>query len=78
MTSCSQEAEWADYSVEFCGGTHLASSDEAGAFVLLAEEGLGRGVRRVLGVTHKKAPPLSYRDTLHFPSHSTYCTTPRE
>ena len=54
MTARSQEAEWADYSVEFCGGTHLASSDEAGAFVLLAEEGLGRGVRRVLGVTHKK------------------------
>ena len=55
MLDAPKESEWADYSVEFCGGTHLASSDEAGAFVLLAEEGLGRGVRRVLGVTHKKA-----------------------
>ncbi len=55
MLDAPKEAEWSEYSVEFCGGTHLATSDEAGAFVLLSEEGLGRGIRRVLGVTFQKA-----------------------
>jgi len=49
------EAEWTGYSSEFCGGTHIANSSEVKKFALLAEEGLGRGVRRVLGVTFDKA-----------------------
>ena len=46
---------WGKMSTEFCGGTHISNSKEAGKFALLAEEGLGRGVRRILGVTHEKA-----------------------
>jgi len=49
------DAQWAQYSVEFCGGTHMANVKEARRFALLSEEGLGRGVRRVLGVTFEKA-----------------------
>ncbi len=43
--------DWMNLSVEFCGGTHLNSSDQAGSFALLSEEGVAKGVRRVVAVT---------------------------
>ncbi len=44
-------AEWAQYSVEFCGGTHLRSSDEAQHFVVLSEGASSAGVRRIFALT---------------------------
>eukprot|EP00543_Licmophora_paradoxa_P003569 CAMPEP_0202451672 /NCGR_PEP_ID=MMETSP1360-20130828/10058_1 /ASSEMBLY_ACC=CAM_ASM_000848 /TAXON_ID=515479 /ORGANISM="Licmophora paradoxa, Strain CCMP2313" /LENGTH=966 /DNA_ID=CAMNT_0049070303 /DNA_START=52 /DNA_END=2952 /DNA_ORIENTATION=+ len=44
-------AQWDQYSVEFCGGTHLNNTKEADAFVLLSEEGIAKGIRRVTGLT---------------------------
>ena len=46
-----QDAAWSNYSVEFCGGTHLTNTKEAEAFVLLSEEGIAKGIRRITGVT---------------------------
>lgn len=43
------------YSVEFCGGTHLSNTSEARAFALLLEEGIAKGVRRVVAVTGDEA-----------------------
>ncbi len=43
--------EWAELSVEFCGGTHLASTGETGAFALVQETGVAKGIRRVEGLT---------------------------
>ena len=31
-----------NYSVEFCGGTHLAHTNMAGHFVLISEEGIAK------------------------------------
>jgi alanyl-tRNA synthetase len=43
--------EWKTYSIEFCGGTHLANTGDAGEFVLLSEEGIAKGIRRITGAT---------------------------
>ncbi|MHC5110169.1 MAG: alanine--tRNA ligase [Planctomycetota bacterium] len=43
--------QWMKYSVEFCGGTHLQRSGEARRFVLTSEEGVAKGVRRVIGIS---------------------------
>jgi alanyl-tRNA synthetase len=43
--------DWKSYSIEFCGGTHLGNTGEADEFVLLSEEGIAKGIRRVVGAT---------------------------
>lgn len=55
MLSNPQDATWNEYSVEFCGGTHLTNTKEAEAFVLLSEEGIAKGVRRITAVTRDGA-----------------------
>ena len=47
--------KWMDHSVEFCGGTHLETTDAAGEFVLLSEQGLASGIRRIVGLTGAEA-----------------------
>jgi alanyl-tRNA synthetase len=51
MLNDPQNPQWMQYPVEFCGGTHLSNSAEAGRFALLAEEGVAKGIRRVVGIT---------------------------
>jgi len=50
-----QDAMWNEYSVEFCGGTHLTNTKEAEAFCLLSEEGIAKGIRRIVFVTRNDA-----------------------
>src|SRR5262249_30186436 len=40
-----------EHSVEFCGGTHLGHTGQAGFFKITSQEGVAKGVRRVTGVT---------------------------
>ncbi|KAH9603555.1 hypothetical protein KSS87_001690 [Heliosperma pusillum] len=46
-----EKEEWASYSAEFCGGTHISNTREAKSFALLSEEGIAKGIRRVTAVT---------------------------
>jgi alanyl-tRNA synthetase len=39
------------YSIEFCGGTHLKNSAQAGSFKLISESGVSAGVRRIEALT---------------------------
>jgi alanyl-tRNA synthetase len=45
----------AEHSVEFCGGTHLAHTGQAGFFKIVSQEAVGKGVRRVTAVTGREA-----------------------
>ena len=40
-----------DYSMEFCGGTHLTNTSQAGLFKILSETGVAAGTRRIEAIT---------------------------
>jgi alanyl-tRNA synthetase len=42
-------------STEFCGGTHLEHTGQAGFFKIISQEAVAKGVRRVTAVTGRKA-----------------------
>jgi alanyl-tRNA synthetase len=44
-------AEWLNYSIEFCGGTHLEKVEDAALFRIVSENGIAKGVRRIIAFT---------------------------
>jgi alanyl-tRNA synthetase len=47
--------EWAGYSIEFCGGTHLAKTGDAEGFCIVSQDAVSKGVRRITALTGSEA-----------------------
>ncbi len=58
---------WYQFSVEFCGGTHLHTTDEAKRFAIVKEEALAAGIRRITAITGAAAmaADIAGRDLEH-------------
>lgn len=46
-----QDDAWLEASIEFCGGTHVASTREIANFVVVSEQALAAGIRRIVAMT---------------------------
>jgi len=46
-----ENPKWREFSVEFCGGTHLLSTKDATAVAITEETAVAKGVRRVVALT---------------------------
>lgn len=55
-----------DYSTEFCGGTHLKNSSQAGLFKIVFETSVASGVRRIQAITGMAVMSMfyDYKDTV--------------
>ncbi|KAI9784823.1 MAG: Alanine--tRNA ligase [Geoglossum umbratile] len=47
--------EWRRVSVEFCGGTHVQKTGDIKDLVILEENGIAKGIRRIIAVTGEDA-----------------------
>ncbi|MCP4839926.1 MAG: alanine--tRNA ligase [Planctomycetes bacterium] len=52
---------WQNLSIEFCGGTHLASTAQIDDFMILQEQGLAAGIRRITAATGTDASDVRSR-----------------
>ena len=47
--------DWQNYSIEFCGGTHVDRTGEIKELLVLEEFGIAKGIRRIVAITGQDA-----------------------
>lgn len=50
-----KDPNWRKVSVEFCGGTHVGNTGEIKELIILEENGIAKGIRRIIAVTGQYA-----------------------
>ncbi|KAK5992761.1 Alanine--tRNA ligase [Cladobotryum mycophilum] len=50
-----KKSEWRQYSIEFCGGTHVDQTGLIKNFILVEESGIAKGIRRIIAYTGEAA-----------------------
>lgn len=50
-----ESAQWKNFSIEFCGGTHVAKTSDIKFYIILEENGIAKGIRRIVAVTGAEA-----------------------
>ncbi|KAG5439194.1 hypothetical protein PCANB_001493 [Pneumocystis canis] len=63
--------KWKDYSIEFCGGTHVERTSDIRNFLIIEETAVSKGIRRIVALTGCKADTAS-RLTLDFSERLSY------
>ncbi|MEK6702030.1 MAG: alanine--tRNA ligase, partial [Planctomycetota bacterium] len=51
LTASPESPMWRELSIEFCGGTHVATTGAIQSFAVIAEEAVAKGVRRLTALT---------------------------
>lgn len=55
--------KWQEYSIEFCGGTHVTKTGDIKDLVIIEENGIAKGIRRIVAVTDITAHEVQKRAT---------------
>ncbi|RGP70337.1 alanyl-trna synthetase [Fusarium longipes] len=55
MLADPKKPEWRQYSVEFCGGTHVEQTGLIKDLILIEESGIAKGIRRIIAYTGEAA-----------------------
>lgn len=58
------------YSVEFCGGTHVRNTQQLHKFVITVEEGIAKGIRRIVACTGPRAAEQSVLRLIRIPTNA--------
>lgn len=78
VVSMANEGGNGSYSMEFCGGTHLTYTGQAGQFRILSETGIASGVRRIEAITGDAAYWFSRKEHDRLYELSQYLKVPSE
>ena len=50
-----KDPKWREVSIEFCGGTHVQKTGDIKELVIIEENGIAKGIRRIIAVTGEDA-----------------------